>query len=57
MAVGTRDTAKKHTDFVSWRLADWASRLQYEHLTPEAIRAAKLFLFDSFPVSVILLID
>ncbi len=48
MAVAARDTAKQQTDFVSWRLADWASRLQYDHLTPEAVHAAKLFLFDSF---------
>lgn len=42
------NTAKKHTDFVTWKLAEWAAGLRYEHLSPEAIHAAKLFLFDSF---------
>src|SRR5437764_8715858 len=27
--------------------ADWACALKYEHLSPEAIQAAKLFWFDS----------
>src|SRR5881409_517095 len=27
--------------------ADWACALNYEHLSPEAIQAAKLFWFDS----------
>ncbi len=48
MTVATKDTAKKHTDFVTWRLAEWASGLHYDALSPEAIQAAKLFLFDSF---------
>jgi 2-methylcitrate dehydratase len=42
------DTSKKHTDFVSWKLAEWASNLTYDALSDEAIHAAKLFLFDSF---------
>ncbi|MHC4416746.1 MAG: MmgE/PrpD family protein [Planctomycetota bacterium] len=42
------DTAKKKTDFVSWPLAAWASRLDYDDLSEQAIQAAKLFLFDSF---------
>jgi len=28
-------------------IADWACSLNYEHLSPEAIQAAKLFWFDS----------
>src|SRR5205809_1994373 len=28
-------------------IANWACALQYEHLSPEAIQAAKLFWFDS----------
>ncbi len=42
------DTSKKHTDFVSWQLAEWAAGLEYEHLSADAIHAAKLFLYDSF---------
>ncbi len=41
------DTSKKHTDFVSWNLAAWAAGLEFDALSPEAIRSAKLFLFDS----------
>jgi 2-methylcitrate dehydratase len=43
-----QDTARTHTDFVSWTLAEWASGLTYESLSPAAIDAARLFLFDSF---------
>ncbi len=39
---------KEHTDLVTWRLAEWASRLTYDDLSPAAVGAAKLFLFDSF---------
>jgi 2-methylcitrate dehydratase len=42
------DTSKKHTDFASWNLAEWAASLTYDALSPDAIHAAKLFLFDSF---------
>ncbi len=42
------DGSKKQTDFISWRLAQWASNLKYEDLSAEAVRTAKLFLFDSF---------
>ena len=42
------DTSKKHTDFVSYKLAEWAAALRYEDLSEEAIHSAKLFLFDSF---------
>jgi len=42
------DTSKKHTDFISYTLAKWAHDLTYESLSPEAIHAAKLFLYDSF---------
>ena len=46
--MGAHDTSKKHTDFVSWKLAEWAANLQFDMLSDEAIHAAKLFLFDSF---------
>jgi 2-methylcitrate dehydratase len=32
---------------LSHTIADWACALNYEHLSPEAIQAAKLFWFDS----------
>ena len=32
---------------LSYIIADWACALKYEHLSPEAIQAAKLFWFDS----------
>src|SRR2546430_9594984 len=32
---------------LSYLIADWACALKYEHLSPEAIQAAKLFWFDS----------
>lgn len=46
--MASNDTSKKHTDFVSYKLAEWAANLKYENLSPEAIQSAKLFLFDSF---------
>ncbi len=33
--------------FLSHIIAEWASALKYEHLSPAAIQAAKLFWFDS----------
>jgi 2-methylcitrate dehydratase len=42
------DTSKNNTDFVSWTLAKWASELTYESLSDDAIKAAKLYLYDSF---------
>jgi 2-methylcitrate dehydratase len=42
------DTSKKNTDFISFKLAEWAANLTYDALSDEAIHAAKLFLFDSF---------
>jgi 2-methylcitrate dehydratase len=42
--------AHKSTDtkrLLSYDIADWACALKYEHLSPEAIQAAKLFWFDS----------
>lgn len=33
---------------ITRKLAEWAAGLTYNDLSPEAIRAAKLFLFDSF---------
>src|SRR5438874_10254722 len=32
---------------LSYVIAEWACALNYEHLSPEAIQAAKLFWFDS----------
>ncbi|PYI95164.1 MAG: hypothetical protein DMF00_16405, partial [Verrucomicrobia bacterium] len=32
---------------LSYVIAEWACTLKYEHLSPEAIQAAKLFWFDS----------
>jgi hypothetical protein len=32
---------------LSHTIAEWACCLKYEHLSPEAIQAAKLFWFDS----------
>src|SRR5207302_7208322 len=32
---------------LSYVIAEWACSLKYEHLSPEAIQAAKLFWFDS----------
>jgi 2-methylcitrate dehydratase len=46
--MASHDTSKKHTDFVSYKLAQWAANLKFEDLSPEAIQSAKLFLFDSF---------
>ena len=42
--------ANQSTDskrLLSYNVADWASALKYEHLSPEAIQAVKLFWFDS----------
>src|SRR6266446_9164346 len=42
--------AKQPTEskrLLSYVIADWACALKYEHLSPEAIQAAKLFWFDS----------
>ncbi len=42
--------ANQSTDskrLLSYDIADWACALKYEHLSPEAIQAAKLFWFDS----------
>ncbi len=46
--MGGHDTTKSNTDFISYELAQWATNLTYEDLPPDAINAAKLFLFDSF---------
>jgi 2-methylcitrate dehydratase len=48
MSTVTKDTARKHTDFISWTLSEWAAGLRYEDLSDEAVHSAKLFLFDSF---------
>src|ERR1700739_1332029 len=42
--------AKQATEskrLLSHVIAEWACALKYEHLSPEAIQAAKLFWFDS----------
>src|SRR5213083_446520 len=42
--------AKQNTEskrLLSYVIAEWACSLKYENLSPEAIRAAKLFWFDS----------
>src|SRR5258707_7046038 len=42
--------AKQNTEskrLLSYVIAEWACALKYEHLSPEAIQAAKLFWFDS----------
>jgi 2-methylcitrate dehydratase len=46
--MASHDTSKQHTDFLSYHLADWAAKLDYDHLSPGAIQSAKLYLFDSF---------
>ncbi|MHC4801803.1 MAG: MmgE/PrpD family protein [Planctomycetota bacterium] len=48
MSVAVKDTAKKHTDFISWRLAEWAAGLDFDHVSDRAVQTAKLYLFDSF---------
>jgi 2-methylcitrate dehydratase len=45
--MASHDTSRKHTDFVSYALARWAAGLTYESLSPQAVRSANLFLFDS----------
>ena len=39
--------AYKTSEFLSAELAEWACALEYDHLSPEAVRAAKLFWYDS----------
>src|SRR5207245_1371182 len=39
--------ANESKRLLSHIIADWACALKYEHLSPEAIQAAKLFWFDS----------
>src|SRR6267154_369200 len=39
--------ATESKQLLSHTIAEWACSLQYEHLSPEAIQAAKLFWFDS----------
>ena len=34
MTVATKDTARKHTDFVSWTLADWAADFDTRRSAP-----------------------
>src|SRR4051812_4651650 len=44
MASASKEPAKK---YLSHTLAEWACSLKYEDLSPDAIKAAKLFWFDS----------
>ena len=46
--MARHDTGRSRTDFVSWPLAEWAGGLSFDDLSPRAVHAAKLFLFDSF---------
>ena len=46
--MSSHDTSRTNTDFITWRLAEWAAHLSYESLSEQAIHTAKLFLFDSF---------
>src|SRR5207247_9965184 len=39
--------ASEATRLLSHVIAEWACALNYQHLSPEAIQAAKLFWFDS----------
>ena len=43
--MATQKTESKR--LLSYDIAEWACALKYEHLSPEAIQAAKLFWFDS----------
>src|SRR5947207_14190326 len=41
------EQATQSKRLLSQTIAEWACALKYEHLSPEAIQAAKLFWFDS----------
>src|SRR5206468_12914024 len=43
MSHGTSESKR----LLSHAIAEWACALKYDHLSPEAIQAAKLFWFDS----------
>src|SRR3989441_5985690 len=45
ITMSDRPTQSKR--LLSHTIAEWACSLKYEHLSPEAIQAAKLFWFDS----------
>src|SRR5947207_14932834 len=45
ITMSDRPTESKRP--LSYVIAEWACGLKYEHLSPEAIQAAKLFWFDS----------
>jgi 2-methylcitrate dehydratase len=45
--MGTSGHAGTAKRYLSHDLAEWACGLKYEDLSPEAVRAAKLFLYDS----------
>src|SRR5437879_8475735 len=44
MAMSQSTESKR---LLSYIIVEWACALKYEHLSPEAIQAAKLFWFDS----------
>ncbi|MBL8745155.1 MAG: MmgE/PrpD family protein [Phycisphaerae bacterium] len=39
--------AESNRNLLSFKISEWATGLKYEHLSPKAIEAAKLFWFDS----------
>lgn len=39
--------AESNRNLLSFKLAEWATSLMYEHLSPKAIEAARLFWYDS----------
>lgn len=39
--------AESNRNLLSYKLSEWATSLRYEHLSPRAIEAAKLFWYDS----------
>src|SRR5947199_6009889 len=45
IVMASQSTESKR--LLSYTIAEWACSLKYEHLSPEAIQAAKLFWFDS----------
>src|SRR5260370_9017907 len=45
IVMASQSTESKR--LLSYTIAEWACSLKYEHFSPEAIQAAKLFWFDS----------
>ena len=46
--MGSATTATRAQDHITYAIAEWAAGLTYKDLSPGAIEAAKLFLYDSF---------